>query len=79
MAVALVDANEEKLYNVLTRCVSADELAQTCIVDTATQCRSKEAIDIRQELESLGVLRVAAVILLEQSKYSDSIIQRLSV
>ena len=79
MVVALVDANEEKLFNVLIRCISADELAQTCIVDTATQCRSQEAIDIRQELESLGVLRVAAVVLLEQSKYSDSVIQRLRV
>jgi hypothetical protein len=79
MAVAIVDANEDKLYNVLTRCVSSNELAKTDFVDPSTQYRSQEAIDIRQELEALGVLRAAAVVLLEQSKYPESIIQKLSI
>jgi len=79
MAVAIVDANEDKLYNVLTRCVSSNELAKTDFVDPSTQCRSQEAIDIRQELEAMGVLRAAAVVLLEQSKYPEIIIQKLSL
>ncbi|KAL3756304.1 hypothetical protein ACHAWU_007255 [Discostella pseudostelligera] len=79
MAVAIVDANEDKLYNVLTRCVSSNELAKTDFVDPSTQCRSQEAIDIRQELEAMGVLRAAEVVLLEQSKYPEIIIQKLSL
>jgi hypothetical protein len=65
MAVAIVDAGEENLYSVLTRCVSADELAATSrpnFVDIATQSRSQEAIDIRLDLEAMGVLHAATVI-----------------
>ena len=65
MAVAIVNADEENLYNVLIRCVSADELGtitKSSLVDPATQCRSQEAIDIRLDLEAMGVLQAAAVI-----------------
>ncbi len=65
MAVAIVDAGEENLYSVLSRCVSVDELAVTSrpsIVDPATQSRSQEAIDIRLDLEAMGVLQAATVI-----------------
>ncbi|KAL3794355.1 hypothetical protein ACHAW5_002944 [Stephanodiscus triporus] len=64
MAVAIVDADEENLYNILTRCVSADELAmiERPILDPATQSRSQEAINIRLVLEAMGVLQAAAVI-----------------
>jgi hypothetical protein len=65
MAVAIVDAGEENLYNVLKSCVSADELGtitKSNLVDPATQCRSQEAIDIRLDLEAMGVLQAAAMI-----------------
>jgi hypothetical protein len=65
MAVAIVDADEENLYNVLKSCVSADELGtitKSSLVDPATQCRSQEAIDIRLDLEAMGVLQAAAMI-----------------
>ena len=65
MAVAIVDADEENLYNILNRCVSADELGmitKSSLVDPATQCRSQEAIDIRLDLEAMGVFQAAAVI-----------------
>ena len=65
MAVALVDADEEKLHAVLSRCVMADELAvkgKTRLVDPATQSRSVEAIEIRLELKAMGVLQAATTI-----------------
>ncbi len=79
MTIAIVDASEEKLYNLLTRCVAADELSKKYFVDPTTQCRSQEAIDIRQELESMGVLQSAAFVLLKRSKYPESMIRKLSV
>ncbi|KAL3810296.1 hypothetical protein ACHAXA_007020 [Cyclostephanos tholiformis] len=65
IAVAIVNADEENLYSVLTRCVSADELtmaSRPSFVDPATQSRSQEAIDIRLDLEAMGVLQAATVV-----------------
>jgi len=65
MAVAIVNADEEKMYDALSRCVSADELAvnaNTRLVDPATQSRSAEAIETRLELKAMGVLQAAAAI-----------------
>jgi hypothetical protein len=65
LAVAIVDADEDKLYNLLIRCVAAEDLAistGSVLVDPATQCRCQEAVDIRQELHDMGVLQAAAMI-----------------
>ena len=65
LAVAIVDAVEDKLYNLLIRCVVADDLAistGSALVDPATLCRCQEAVDIRQELDDMGVLQAAALI-----------------
>jgi hypothetical protein len=65
LAVAIVDADEDKLYNLLIRCVAAKDLAistGSVLVDPATQCRCQEAVDIRQELHDMGVLQAAAMI-----------------
>jgi hypothetical protein len=65
LVVAIVDAVEDKLYNLLIRCVVADDLAistGSALVDPATQCRCQEAVDIRQELDDMGVLQAAALL-----------------
>ena len=60
MAIAMVCAGEDKLVNALERCVTADDVdtdnsqtikGKTRLVDPATQSRSKEALEMRLELE----------------------------
>ena len=63
MAIAIANADEEKLYNLLARCVSADDVdIQSRLADPATQSRCAEAIEIRLELEDMGVLQAATFI-----------------
>ena len=61
MAVAIVSADEEQMYHTLTRCVSAVEPI-TGRIDPASQSRCEEAIELRLELEGLGVLQAASLI-----------------
>jgi len=79
LVVAIVDAVENKLYNLLIRCVVADELAistGSALVDPATQCRCQEAVDIRQELDDMGVLQAAALISNSlQDEMNDPVVQ----
>eukprot|EP01082_Thalassiosira_pseudonana_P014815 g13219.t1 g13219 contig8:181897-184150(+) len=71
ISVAIVSADEERLYYALLRCVTADDVDtlnssavkdKTRLVDTATQSRCQEAIDIRNDLESLCVFDAAKAI-----------------
>ncbi|KAL7539878.1 hypothetical protein ACHAXR_009674 [Thalassiosira sp. AJA248-18] len=65
MAIAIVNANEESMYNAVSRCVSADDLdvnAKTRLLDLSTQSRSAEAIETRLELEAMGVFQAATLI-----------------
>ena len=61
MAVAIVSADEEQMYHTLTRCVSAVEPI-TGRIDPASESMCEEAIELRLELEGLGVLQAASLI-----------------
>ncbi|KAL7551923.1 hypothetical protein ACHAWF_015135, partial [Thalassiosira exigua] len=81
MAIAIVRAKEENLYHVLSRCVFANEIptgGKSRLVDPATQARCSEALAIRLNLDSLGVLKAAATVAhsLEQ-EMKDSTVQAI--
>ncbi|KAL7466148.1 hypothetical protein ACHAXS_006441 [Conticribra weissflogii] len=72
MAVALMSADEESLFNLLRLCLSADEVdykskdrcnravkGKVRLVDPATQSRCEEALKIRQDLDDSGILNAA--------------------
>jgi len=64
-SLAMVKAGEERLHNSLTSCVSGgdpDVRDKTRLLDPATQSRCSEAIHLRSELQSMGVLHAAAAI-----------------
>jgi len=75
----MANANEEKLFNSLKRCISADEIAVNAshrLADPATQSRSAEAIEIRLELDAMGVLQAAALIATSMERESrDTTVQ----
>jgi len=69
MAIAMVCAGEDKLVIALTRCVTATDVdsnnslavkGKTRLVDPATQSRSKEALEMRDELDI--IFEMAAVV-----------------
>ena len=69
MAIAMVCAGEDKLVNALGRCVAADDVdtddsqtvkGKTRLADPATQSRSKEALEMREELEI--IFEMAAIL-----------------
>eukprot|EP00984_Skeletonema_dohrnii_P011341 scaffold4515_cov124-Skeletonema_dohrnii-CCMP3373.AAC.8 len=69
MAIAMVCAGEDKLVIALTRCVAATDVdsnnslavkGKTRLVDPATQSRSKEALEMRDELDI--IFQMAAVV-----------------
>jgi len=69
MAIAMVCAGEDKLVIALTRCVTATDVdtdnslavkGKTRLVDPATQSRSKEALEKRDELDI--IFQMAAVV-----------------
>ena len=75
MAIAMVRAGEDKLFNALTRCVAAadvdtnDSLAvkgKTRLLDPATQTRSKEAVELREDLEVIFQMAVVVAQSLER-------------
>ena len=62
LAIMSAPEEESKLHQILERCVSGTSLSPAHIFDPATQSRCKEALEIRDELVSLGVLEAAAMI-----------------
>ena len=75
MAIAMVRAGEDKLFNALTRCVAAadvdtnDSLAvkgKTRLLDPVTQTRSKEAVELRVDLEVIFQMAVVVAQSLER-------------
>ena len=58
MAVAMLCSQEDVLYSVLQSCASGN----AHYLDTATQSRCTEAIDLRDHLQSLAVFDAAALI-----------------
>ena len=72
MAIAIVKSNEVQMYNALISCVSLSNQggASSRLIDPATQSRCSEAIDIREEIENIGILQVATLV--AQSQENDS-------
>jgi len=72
MAIAIVKSNEVQMYNALISCVSSSNQGDTSsrLIDPATQSRCSEAMEIREELENIGILRVATLV--AQSQENDS-------
>ena len=74
MAVAIMNTSEQIMFDTLSRCASANDTpvnGKSRLVDISTQSRCAEAIEIRLELEAMGVLQAAALIahsLEEESK-----------
>ena len=72
MAIAIVKSNEVQMYNALISCVSSSNQGDTSsrLIDPATQSRCSEAMEIREELENIGILQVATLV--AQSQENDS-------
>lgn len=75
MAIAMVRAGEDKLFNALTRCVAAADVdtseslavkGKTRLLDPATQTRSKEALELRVDLEVIFQMAVVVAQSLER-------------
>ena len=62
LAIMSAPDEESKLLQILERCVAGTSLSPEHTIDPATQSRCKEALEIREELVSLGVLEVAAMV-----------------
>ena len=68
MAIAMVCAGEDKLFNALTRCADATDVdsdkkevkGKTRLFDPAAQSRSREALALRDELDV--IFQMAAVV-----------------
>jgi hypothetical protein len=75
MAIAMVRAGEDKLFNALTRCVAAADVdtseslavkGKTRLLDPAIQTRSKEALELRVDLEVIFQMAVVVAQSLER-------------
>lgn len=62
LAIMSAPDEESKLLQILEQCVAGTSLSPGHMIDPATQSRCKEALEIRDELVSLGVLEVAAMV-----------------
>jgi hypothetical protein len=70
MAVAMVRSRENALYNALSCCIAGNNVGKVRHLDAATQSRCVEAVEIRNQLESLSVFDAAAFI--EQSMNQEN-------